>query len=171
MIWKRVRAGMLSGVIALVPWVIVVGATHLGILDSTSGGTLTLLALPFGVLLGGGIAGVVAGRVPRRRREAKAMVGAATGAVAALMFGGLIETFVLINSLTLPLIQRAGTIAEHPLRVSAVIFLTSTLIVPLAMLVTHLTARPLPPPRNTRSLTAQTPIVRPREREPQRPLR
>src|SRR5271165_3369017 len=160
--WKRVRAGLLSGVIALLPIVVAVAATRLGIIDSASGTTVTIVAIFVGVLLGGGLAGTLAGRVPRRRREVKAAVGAEVGAYSAGLFGLCIEAYVLLHSLSLPVVQRAGTIAEHPLRVSAVIVLTSTLIVPVTMIITHLTALPLPPSRNTHSLSAQIPIVTPR---------
>ncbi len=157
MTWERARAGLVSGVVSFAPLVLVMLATNLGVASGDGAVTLALLAFPLSILLGGGLAGYLAGQGKRRRSEAKAVVGGAAGVVAAVLFGTGMEALYLIRAAG----EQGSILAIHPIRVFFAIVLMSALLVAVAMLAAQLTARPLPPPRRTRRLTAQMPAVPP----------
>jgi hypothetical protein len=157
MTWQRARAGLVSGVVSFAPLVLVLLGTSLGVVTGDGAVTLALLAFPLCILLGGGLAGYLAGQGKRRRSEAKAVVGGAAGLVAGVLFGAGLEAIYLARAAG----DQGSTLAIHPLRVIFAIVLMSTLLVAVAMLAAQLTAKPLPPPRRTRRLTAQMPAVPP----------
>lgn len=166
MTWQRVGAGLVSGLVALVPLGLIALLTGIGALRSTDASPLAVAALPLGVLVGGALAGYLAGQGRRRRREVKAVVGAAAGIFAALLLGGALEAALIVRAMMTPIALRTDVITMHPIRVTAANLLLSTLVVGLAMLTCHLTARPLPPPRLSRRLTGQVPVVPRQPREP-----
>jgi hypothetical protein len=156
MTWERARAGLVSGIASLAPLLLVMLLTGLGIITGDGALTLALLAFPASILLGGGLAGYLAGQGKRRRSEAKAAVGGAAGGIAGITFALLLEGFYLIRS---P--GTGSALAVHPIRVIFAIILMATLMVAVAMVTTQLTAKPLPPPRRTRRYTSQMPAVAP----------
>lgn len=161
MVWRRLRAGILGGAVALTPLGLVAALSYAGVVMGDNASSLALGAIALSVALGGLAAGGLAGRGPRRRREAKAVVGAVAGLAAALLYGAALEAFFVVRYTFTPLAFRQGNaIAVHPVRVSFAIALLAALLVAVAMLTAHLTARPLPPPRNSRRLADAPPAAR-----------
>ncbi len=145
---ERVRAGIIGGVGGIVPLLLVALLTALGMLTGNAASTVALLAFLAGILLAGGVSGYLAGQARRRRSEMKALIGAAAGGIAALIFGAVLEGFYVVRYVAIPADQRAAsTIGVHPIRVTFAIVLLSVLALGIAMLTTHLTAKPLLPPR------------------------
>jgi hypothetical protein len=157
MTWERTRAGLVSGVVSFAPLVLVLLGTGLGVVTGAGAVTLALLAFSVSIVLGGALAGYLAGQGKRRRSEAKAVVGGAAGVIAGAIFGAGLETLYLMRSTG----GQGDALAIHPIRVFFAIVLMSALLVSVAMLAAQLTAKPLPPPRRTRRLTAQMPAVPP----------
>ncbi len=157
MSWERVRAGLVSGIAGFAPLLLVIILAQMGVVTGDGAVTLVLVSFPVSILLGGGLAGYLAGQGKRRRREYKVVVGAISGLVAALLFGIILETLYLIRSAG----AQGDTLAVHPLRVTGAIMLLCAMMVAVAMVTTQLTAKPLPPPRRTRKITTQMPAVPP----------
>ncbi len=172
MTWARARAGLVGGAAGIAPLAAIALLSALGALASDLAAPLALGALPLGVVLAGAITGYGAGQARRRRSEVKAVIGGIAGVLAALVFGGALEITYAVRYLQTPVYLRAGSLSVHPLRVSAAILLLSALIVAVAMITAHFTARPLPPPRPGRRPTSAMPASPPpTQRQPPLPRR
>jgi membrane protease YdiL (CAAX protease family) len=154
MLWERVRAGLVSGIVGFAPLVLVILLTRLGALSGDLAVSVALLAFPVCILLGGGLSGYLAGQGRRRRSEAKVIVGGTTGLVAALLFGIILVIFYFVRAASA---SPADVLSTHPIRVIFAVLLIGALMVAVAMATTQLTAKPLPP----RGQTRQMPAVRP----------
>jgi hypothetical protein len=152
--WERARSGLVSGIVGFAPLVLVILLTRLGLLGGEIAVSVALLAFPLGILVGGGLAGYLAGQGRRKRSEAKVLVGGAAGAVAAILFGVILEAFYLLRAAGAP---ADDGLTAHPLRVTFAILMMGALMVAVAMATTQLTAKALPP----RGQTRQMPAVRP----------
>ncbi len=152
--WERVRAGLVSGIVGFTPLVLVILLTRVGVLLGDLAVEVALLAFPLCIVLGGGLAGYLAGQGRRRRSEAKVIVGGTSGFIAALCFGVILLVFYFVRSSAA---AADDALAIHPIRVTFVVLLMGALMVAVAMATTQLTARPLPP----RGQTRQMPAVRP----------
>ena len=159
MLGQRIVAGLVSGLVALLPPGIIAVLTATELMDAATAAPLALVALLLSVVLAGGLAGWLAGRGRRLRRESKAVVGATAGIASGLVVGLALESALWIRAALTPPILRTDVISQHPLRVTAAVILLSTLVVALAMVTCQLTARPLPPPRPSRRLTGQLPAL------------
>jgi len=166
---KRVQAGALGGISGLVPLVLVVLLTKLGVLNSDAATSATLFAFVFGIILSGMLAGYMAGQARRRRTEFKAIIGALAGVVAGVIYGAALETVFIVRYVAIAPDLREQTIGTHPLRVTFAIILMCTIIIAVAMLTTQFTAKPLPSPRPGRR-TRELPIVPPQQRGMQQPI-
>ena len=172
MSWERARAGLLSGIVGFAPLLLVIFLTGLHWVTGDGAVTLALLAFFISIILGGVLAGYLAGQGRRKRSEAKVVVGGSTGLVAGAIFGGLLEALYFIRSASTGGATQGDALAVHPLRVTFAILLMSALMVAFAMVTTQLTAKPLPPARRPRGTTAPTPTVQPpHQRDPQVPAR
>jgi hypothetical protein len=168
MTWDRVRAGLVSGIAGFAPLLLVIILTQLGMVGGDGAVTLALLAFPVSILFGGALAGYLAGQGKRRRSEFKVVVGGTAGFIAAALFGVILETLYIVRSSG----SQGDALAVHPIRVAGAIVLLCALMVAVAMVTTQLTAKPLPPPRRTRKLTAQMPAVPPNSpRDTRTPVR
>jgi hypothetical protein len=168
MLWERVRAGLVSGIVGFAPLVLVILLTRLNVLSGDPAITVALLAFPLSILLGGGLAGYLAGQGQRRRSEAKVIIGGITGCIAALLFGGSLEVFYIFRSSA----ATAGDMLSiHPIRVTFAIILMGALMVAIAMVTTQFTAKPLPPRGQTRQMPALRPPISSAPRGPKAPVR
>ncbi|MBA3823905.1 MAG: hypothetical protein H0X24_08420 [Ktedonobacterales bacterium] len=154
MIWERARAGLVSGTVGFAPLVLVILLTRLGTLSGDLAVSVALLAFPVCILLGGGLAGYLAGQGRRRRSEAKVVVGGTAGFVAALLFAVILLVFYFLRTASA---ASPDVLSIHPIRVIFAVILIGALMVAVAMATTQLSAKPLPP----RGQTRQMPSVRP----------
>jgi hypothetical protein len=163
MLAVRVRLGILSGSVGLLPIILVSLFSWLGILSDSSTGSIALLALFMGIIIAGISSGYLAGQRRRLRSEAKIAVGATSGIATGATFGIILESFFLYRFFTTSPALRDEILTSHPIRISFTILFLGTLIVAIAMFTTFLTARPLPPPRQS---TQQRPISIPDREHP-----
>jgi peptidoglycan/LPS O-acetylase OafA/YrhL len=154
MIGLRLRLGVISGLMGLLPILIIAIITWLIALDSATGTLIAFGGLLLSLIIGGGLSGYLAGQRRRKRKEPKAIVGAHAGLGAALTVGVTIEGLFLYRYYSTPANIRALVVTSHPLRVSFAILLIASLVVVIAMLTAQFTARPLPPPGRTREMRA-----------------
>lgn len=159
MIGVRIRLGLISGLLGLSPLVVAILLTWLNVFASAGAVIFALACLIASIALTGGSAGYLAGQRRRKRKEAKALVGGTAGVAASIVFGSALEGLFLYRFFTTPAIWRDQLVTSHPLRVSFAVLLLSTLIVVIAMLTAHFSARPLPPRGMTREMDA---VRRPR---------
>ena len=154
---ERLRIGIISGIVGIVPLLLVIVLNAISLLSNATAIASILIVFPLSILLAGILAGYRAGRQRRRRSEVKAVIGATVGAVAGVIYGGVTETLFLIRFYTTPANQRDFILISHPLRVTFAIFLLGTFISIIAMITTHFTALPLPPKGRTQEMFAVRP--------------
>jgi hypothetical protein len=157
MVGERIRLGLISGLLGLLPLVVAALLTWLNIFVDAGAAIFALTCLVASIALAGGSAGYLAGQRRRKRKEAKAFVGGTSGVAAGIIFGGALEGLFLYRFYTTPAIWRDQLVTSHPLRVSFAVLLLSSLIVVVAMLTAQFTARPLPPRGRTREMGAVRP--------------
>lgn len=169
MTWERARAGLLSGIVGFAPLLLIILLTQMQWLTGDLATTLAFLAFPVSIILGGVLAGYLAGHGRRKRSEAKVVIGGTTGLIAGALFGAILEALYFIRSAGSASASQGDALSVHPLRVTFAIVLLSALMVAFAMVTCQLTAKPLPPPRRSRGLTNQISAVRPPSERPHPP--
>jgi MFS family permease len=164
MTWERARAGLIGGLAGIA----LLGAVAIAIkLAGGSVSSLATVALLASVILAGGLSGFLAGQGRRRRSEAKAAVGGVAGLIAgAIVCCGTAAAYV-IRYLRTPEPLRSLIYNESPLQIAGAILFLGALTIVIAMIVAHMTARPLPP-RPDRRFTRPVPGAPLRMQQPSR---
>ncbi len=156
---KRAGIGLLSGGIGLIPLLAVfIGEYAFNLTPTTM---TTLLCVLLSVAIAGFFSGWLAGRMPRRRRELKVVIGATAGFPAAILIGAFLETIFLMRYYAAAPQFRTLLYSAYPAQITFSIIFLASIIVALAMITAKAAAFPLPPPRRKGETTGYIPAARP----------
>lgn len=138
---RQLRDGIVGGLCAVLPLLVVNVLGYLGLLDSQQALIAGALALFGGPLIGGGVAGLRGGR----DRDAPGAAGALrAGVVASVLY---LATLLALVAVAVQVGTEPLIIAEHPLRVGGAMVSLATLLAVVALGVGALASRNSPRPQ------------------------